>query len=99
MSAAQADQEARRAAEMVLAILGERVDHGEGAGEGAVKWSLLAEQPVFTTRMRVQCRVSQRLPLMVVAPCVSGPPALDDDESKLRSGHGCGADTSASGEE
>lgn len=33
MSAAQADQEARRAAEMVLAILGERVDHEEGTGE------------------------------------------------------------------
>jgi hypothetical protein len=33
MSAAQADQEARRAAEMVLAILGERVDHVEGTGE------------------------------------------------------------------
>jgi hypothetical protein len=35
MSAAQADQEARRAAEMLLAILGERVDHGEGT---AVRW-------------------------------------------------------------
>lgn len=34
-------QEARRAAEMVLAILGERVDHGEGA----VRWRRCQRQP------------------------------------------------------
>ena len=34
MFAAQADQEARRAAEMVLAILGERSDHVEGPVKG-----------------------------------------------------------------
>jgi hypothetical protein len=38
-------QEARRAAEMVLAILGERVDHGEGAGKGSVRWSLARRAP------------------------------------------------------
>jgi hypothetical protein len=32
VSAVQTDQEARRAAEMVLAILGQHVDHEEGMG-------------------------------------------------------------------
>jgi len=40
MSAAQADQEARRAAEMVLVILGEHVDHVEGTREGSLMRSL-----------------------------------------------------------
>ena len=38
MSAARADQEARRAAEMVVIILSERIDHVEGAEEDTVPW-------------------------------------------------------------
>ncbi|GHH39929.1 hypothetical protein GCM10018775_21240 [Streptomyces umbrinus] len=50
-SAVQADQEARRAAEMVFAILGERVDHVEGpverwSREGYVAGRLAGDTPI-----------------------------------------------------